>query len=78
MISPEILSDLTEEEASLVKDGICIQCGLEHEIDGLYGPRCIQQTHDEHRSINYRRSDLEVPAELSKPPRPWWKRLLGP
>jgi hypothetical protein len=33
--------------------GLCLQCGQEPILDGLFGARCIEETQNEHRRVRW-------------------------
>jgi hypothetical protein len=49
----EIGDDPPPEVQERLRSGLCIECGCEPAIDGLYGARCIEDTQNEHRRARW-------------------------
>jgi hypothetical protein len=70
---PDDLRDATPEELARHARGLCIECGQEPPVDGLFGARCAEAAHQKTR---YRRRGPTVSEDLSKRPRRSWLSRL--
>src|SRR5262249_34179254 len=66
VIATELGDNPPQEVLERHKSGVCVQCGGEPAIDGLYGARCMEDTATEHRRARYAKAAISSRSERFK------------